>query len=185
MASNEGFGFDTRAIHAGQRPDPETGARAMPIYASTAFVFEDVQQAADLFSLQSFGNIYSRLSNPTNAAFEERIASLEGGLGGLATASGISAQLIALLSLAQNGDHIVSSNALYGGSFTQFGVTMARLGIEVTFVDYADPTAVAAAIRPTTKALYAETVGNPSCTILDIELFSQLAHAHDIPLVVD
>src|SRR5690606_21293051 len=124
------------------RPDPETGARAMPIYASTAFVFEDVQEAADLFSLQSFGNIYTRLSNPTNAAFEERLASLEGGLGALATSSGISAQLIAVLAPAQHGDHLVASNALYGGTSTQFGVTLARLGIEVSFVDFADPAAV-------------------------------------------
>jgi len=179
------YGFDTRAVHAGQRPDPETGARALPIYASTAFVFEDVQEAADLFALQNFGNIYSRISNPTNAAFEERVAALEGGLGALATASGMSAQLIAVLTLAVAGDHIVSSNALYGGTFTQFGVTLGRMGIEATFVDFSDPDAVAAAIRPNTKALYAETIGNPSCTILDIEAYAELAHAHGIPLVVD
>lgn len=179
------YGFDTRAVHAGQRPDPETGARALPIYASTAFVFEDVQEAADLFALQNFGNIYSRISNPTNAAFEERVAALEGGLGALATASGMSAQLIAVLTLAQAGDHLVTSNALYGGTFTQFGVTLARLGIEVTFVDFADPAAVEAAIRPNTKAVYAETIGNPSCTVLDIERYAELAHAHGVPLVVD
>jgi O-acetylhomoserine (thiol)-lyase len=179
------YGFDTLAIHAGQRPDPETGARAMPIYASTSFVFDDAQHAADLFSLQTFGNIYSRLSNPTNAAFEERMAALEGGLGGLATASGLSAQLIALLALTASGDHIVASNALYGGTYTQFDVTFRRLGIEVTFVDLSDPDQAAAAIRPSTKALYAETVGNPGCTILDIEAYADVAHAHDIPLVVD
>jgi len=179
------YGFDTRAIHAGQRPDPETGARAMPIYASTSFVFEDAQQAADLFSLQTFGNIYSRLGNPTNAAFEERMASLEGGLGALAAASGASAQLVALLALAAAGDHVVASNALYGGTYTQFDVTLRRMGIEVTFVDLARPEDVEAAIRPTTQALYAETVGNPGATVLDIERYAELAHAHGIPLVVD
>jgi O-acetylhomoserine (thiol)-lyase len=179
------YGFDTLAVHAGQRPDPETGARAMPIYASTSFVFDDAQHAADLFSLQTFGNIYSRLSNPTNAAFEERMAALEGGLGALAAASGSSAQLIALLALATSGDHIVASNALYGGTYTQFDVTLRRLGIEVTFVDLAEPDEAAAAIRPTTKALYAETIGNPGCTVLDLEAYADLAHSNDIPLVVD
>jgi O-acetylhomoserine (thiol)-lyase len=179
------YGFDTLAIHAGQRPDQETGARAMPIYASTSFVFDDAQQAADLFSLQTFGNIYSRVSNPTNAAFEERMAALEGGLGALAASSGSSAQLVGLLALATAGDHIVASNALYGGTYTQFDVTLRRLGIEVTFVDLAAPDQVAAAIRPSTKALYAETIGNPGCTVLDIETYAELAHANDIPLVVD
>jgi O-acetylhomoserine (thiol)-lyase len=185
MTSDESFRFDTRAIHAGQRPDPETGARAIPIYATTSFVFEDAQDAADLFALQNFGNIYSRIGNPTNAAFEERMASLEGGLGGLAAASGTSAQLVALLTLATAGDHIVSSNALYGGTFTQLDVTLRRLGIEVTFVDFAEPDAVEAAIGPNTKAIYAETVGNPGCTILDIETYAAIAHAHDMPLMVD
>lgn len=185
MVPDPRYGFDTRAIHAGQRPDPETGARAMPIYASTSFVFEDAQQAADLFSLQTFGNIYSRLGNPTNAAFEERMASLEGGLGALAAASGASAQLVALLALAAAGDHFVASNALYGGTYTQFDVTLRRMGIEVTFVDLARPEDVEAAIRPTTQALYAETVGNPGATVLDIERYAELAHAHGIPLVVD
>src|SRR4051794_33004935 len=126
----------------------------MPIYASTAFMFEDVQQAADLFSLQTFGNIYSRLSNPTNAAFEERMAALEGGLGALSTASGLSAQLITLLTLAAAGDHMVASNALYGGTYTQFDVTLRRMGIDVSFVDFAEPEQVAAAFRPNTKALF-------------------------------
>lgn len=157
----------------------------MPIYASTSFVFDDAQHAADLFALQTFGNIYSRLSNPTNAAFEERVAALEGGLGALAAASGSSAQLIGLLALAQAGDHVVSSNALYGGSYTQFDVTLRRMGIEVTFVDFANPDEAEAAIRPHTKALYGETVGNPGCTILDIETYAAMAHAHGIPLAVD
>lgn len=185
MSSEHEYGFDTRAIHAGQRPDPETGARAMPIYATTSFVFEDVQHAADLFALQTFGNIYSRLSNPTTAAFEERMASLEGGLGGLATASGKSAQLVALLTIAREGDHIVSSNALYGGTFTQFNVTVRRMGIDVTFIDFSDPDQVEKAITENTKALFAETVGNPGCDILDIALYADMAHDHGIPLIVD
>jgi O-acetylhomoserine (thiol)-lyase len=185
MTTEDKYGFDTRAVHAGQRPDPETGARAQPIYATTSFVFEDVQHAADLFSLQDFGNIYTRLSNPTNAAFEERVASLEGALGGLATASGKSAQLVALLTLAQEGDHIVSSKALYGGTFTQFNVTVRRMGIDVTFVDFGDPDQVKAAITPQTKALFAETIGNPGCDILDIEHYANLAHEHGVPLIVD
>lgn len=185
MTTEDRYGFDTRAIHAGQRPDPETGARAQPIYATSSFVFEDVQHAADLFSLQTFGNIYTRLSNPTNAAFEERVASLEGALGGLATASGKSAQLVTLLTLAQEGDHIVSSRALYGGTFTQFNVTVRRMGIDVTFVDFGDPDEVKAAITPKTKALFGETIGNPGCDILDIENYANLAHEHGIPLIVD
>jgi O-acetylhomoserine (thiol)-lyase len=185
MTTEDKYGFDTRAVHAGQRPDPETGARAQPIYATTSFVFEDVQHAADLFSLQNFGNIYTRLSNPTTAAFEERVASLEGALGGLATASGKSAQLVALLTLAQEGDHIVSSKALYGGTFTQFNVTVRRMGIDVTFVDFGDPDQVKAAITPKTKALFGETIGNPGCDILDIEHYANLAHEHGIPLIVD
>jgi O-acetylhomoserine (thiol)-lyase len=185
MTIENHYGFDTRAVHAGQRPDPETGARAMPIYATSSFVFEDVQHAADLFTLQTFGNIYSRLSNPTNAAFEERVASLEGALGGLATASGKSAQLIALLTLAREGDHVVSSKALYGGTFTQFNVSVRRMGIDVTFVDFADPDQVKQAITPRTKALFGETIGNPGADILDIELYAGLAHEHGIPLIVD
>jgi O-acetylhomoserine (thiol)-lyase len=185
MADTSDYGFDTLAIHAGQRPDPETGARAMPIYASTSFVFEDTQQAADLFSLQSFGTIYSRISNPTVAAFEERMASLEDGLGGLAAASGMSAQLMALLTLATNGDHLVSSNSLYGGNYTQFNVTFRRMGIEVDFVDPADIEAFDRAIRPNTKAIFAEVIGNPGGTICDIAALAEIAHAHGIPLVVD
>lgn len=184
-ASQEEYGFDTRAIHAGQRPDPETGARAMPIYATTSFVFEDAQHAADLFSLQTFGNIYTRIGNPTTAAFEERVASLEGGLGAVATASGQSAQLIAILTLASKGDHIVASNALYGGTYTQFDVTLRRMGVDVTFVDFSRPDRVADAIQDNTKALYGETIGNPGCDILDIEVYSRLAHDHDVPLIVD
>jgi O-acetylhomoserine (thiol)-lyase len=185
MSDHDEYGFETRAVHAGQPPDPETGSRAMPIYATTAFVFDDAQHAADLFALQTYGNIYSRIGNPTNAAFEERMASLEGGLGAVAVASGQSAQLISILTIAARGDHLVSSKALYGGTYTQLDVTLRRMGIDVTFVDFADPEAVTAAITDTTKALYAETIGNPGCDILDIERFAAIAHSNGIPLIVD
>ena len=179
------FGFATRSIHAGQRPDPETGARAMPIYATTSYVFDDAKHAADLFALQTFGNIYTRIGNPTSAAFEERMASLEGGIGALATASGQAAQLIAILTLAQKGDEIVASRSLYGGTYTQFDVTLRRMGIDVTFVDIHDPGAIEAAITDRTKAVYAETVGNPRADVLDFEAVSEVAHRHGLPLIVD
>lgn len=178
-------GFATRSIHAGQRPDPETGARAMPIYATTSFVFDDAQHAADLFALQTFGNIYTRIGNPTSAAFEERMASLEGGVGALATASGQAAQLISILTLAQKGDEIVASRSLYGGTYTQFDVTLRRLGIDVTFVDIHDSLAIESAITERTKAVYAETIGNPQADVLDFQAVSEVAHAHGIPLIVD
>src|ERR1700754_1053366 len=133
------FGFDTLAVHAGQRPDPVTGARAMPIYQTTSYVFEDTNHAAELFALQTFGNIYSRIMNPTNAAFEERIAALEGGIGGLAVSSGQAAQFIAIATLLGPGDQIVASNALYGGTYTQFDVTLRRWGVDVVFVEPSDP----------------------------------------------
>jgi O-acetylhomoserine (thiol)-lyase len=179
------FGFATRSVHAGQRPDPETGARAMPIYATTSFVFDDAQQAADLFALQTFGNIYTRIGNPTTAAFEERMASLEGGIGALATASGQAAQLIAVLTLAQKGDELVASRSLYGGTFTQFDVTLRRMGIDVAFVDIHDLEQVEKAITPRTKALYGETIGNPRADVMDIRAVADLAHGHGLPLVVD
>jgi O-acetylhomoserine (thiol)-lyase len=178
------YGFATRAIHAGQRPDPETGARAQPIYATTSFVFEDTQTAADLFALQTYGNIYTRIGNPTNAAFEERMASLEGGLGALATASGQSAQLIAILTICRAGDHIVAARNLYGGTYTQFDVTLRRLGIDVTFVDPA-PGGFAAAIEDRTKLLYGETIGNPRGEVFDIEPIAAVAHEHGLPLMID
>jgi O-acetylhomoserine (thiol)-lyase len=178
------YGFATRAIHAGQRPDPETGARAMPIYATTSFVFEDAQTAADLFALQTFGNIYTRIGNPTNAAFEERMASLEGGLGALATGSGQAAQLIAVLTLCKAGDEIVAARNLYGGTYTQFDVTLRRMGIDVTFVDPL-PDAIAAAITPRTKLVYGETIGNPRAEVFDLEGAATVAHEHGIPLVID
>ncbi len=157
----------------------------MPIYATTSFVFEDAQQAADLFALQTYGNIYTRIGNPTTAAFEERMASLEGGLGAVATSSGQAAQLISVLTIAQQGDEVVASTSLYGGTFTQFDVTLRRMGIEVTFVDFSDPDAVAKAITGRTKLLYGETIGNPKADILDIARYADLAHGHGIPLVVD
>lgn len=184
MADSQDFGFATRAIHAGQAPDPETGARAMPIYATTSFVFEDAQTAADLFALQTYGNIYTRIGNPTTAAFEERVASLEGGLGAVATSSGQAAQLIAVLTLCSEGDEIVAARNLYGGTYTQFDVTLRRMGIDVTFVD-PDPAAVAAAITDRTKLVYGETIGNPRADVLDLEAFADVAHRHDVPLVID
>src|SRR4029450_3974767 len=154
------FGFDTRMLHAGQTPDPTTGARAMPIYQTTSFVFEDTEHAPHLFALNKFGNIYTRISNPTTAAFEERLASLEGGVGGLATASGQAAQLVALTTLLQAGDEMVSSSTLYGGTYNQFALTFKRFGIRVHFVDAADPDNFRRAIKPTNKLLYCDTIGS-------------------------
>ncbi len=184
MADRE-YGFRTRAIHAGNIPDQVTGARALPIYQSTAFVFDDTADAAARFALQKYGNIYSRLSNPTVASFEERVASLEGGLGAVATASGLAAQYIVFASLAGAGDHIVASANLYGGSITQLDVTLRRFGVETTFVGSSDAEDYAAAITPRTKVLFAETVANPSGEIADIEALADVAHAHGIPLVID
>jgi O-acetylhomoserine (thiol)-lyase len=179
------FGFDTRAIHAGQRPDPYTGARAMPIYQTTSFVFESPDHAANLFELQEYGNIYTRIMNPTTAAFEERIASLEGGAGAVATASGQAAQFMSLMTMLVPGDHIVTARTLYGGTFTQFEHTLKKLSIDVTFVDPDDPESYAKAITPNTKLLYGETIGNPSANVLDIEAIAEIAHRHEIPLVID
>jgi len=179
------FGFRTRALHAGTPPDPATGARALPIHLSTSFVFDSTEHAAELFALRTYGNIYSRIGNPTVAAFEERMASLEGGLGAVATASGLSAQLSAILSLAQAGDHIVAAASLYGGTITQFSVTLKRMGIECTLVPGDDLAAFAAAIRPETKLLFAETIGNPLGNVADLSGLSRVAHAAGIPLVVD
>jgi O-acetylhomoserine (thiol)-lyase len=184
MPERPSYGFSTRAIHAGQAPDPETGARAMPIYATTSFVFEDAQTAADLFALQTYGNIYTRIGNPTTAAFEERVASLEGGLGAVATSSGQAAQLIAVLTLCAEGDEIVAARNLYGGTYTQFDVTLRRMGIDVTFVD-PHPDAFAAAITDKTKLVYGETIGNPRADVFDIEGVAAVAAEHGIPLVID
>jgi O-acetylhomoserine (thiol)-lyase len=157
----------------------------MPIYMSTSFVFDSTEHAADLYSLRSYGNIYTRISNPTVSAFEEKIASLEGGLGAVATSSGHAAQVVAILSVAQNGDHIVASSNLYGGSVTQFSVAFKRLGIDVTFVPGGEVEGMAGAVRENTKALYVETIGNPQGTIADLEGLAQAAHAAGVPLIVD
>ncbi len=179
------FGFDTLAVHAGQRPDPVTGARAMPIYQTTSYVFEDTDHAAELFALQRFGNIYTRIMNPTTAAFEERLAALECGIGALAVASGQAAQFIALATLLGPGDRIVSSSALYGGTYTQFDVTLRRWGVDVAFVDPSDPENFRRALTPNTKVLYAETIGNPRIDVLDIAAVAAVARAAGVPLMID
>jgi O-acetylhomoserine (thiol)-lyase len=186
MSSSErSWGFRTRAIHAGARPDPTTGARAVPIVQSTSFVFEDAADAADLFALQKYGPIYSRISNPTVNAFEERVASLEGGLGAVATATGQSADLLVVAALCRSGEHVVSSAQLYGGTRTLFEVTLGRFGVATTFLAAGDPDAFAAAIQPNTKAIFTELVANPSGAIPDLEGLSAVAHDAGIPLVVD
>ena len=179
------WGFRTRALHAGGQPDPTTGARAVPIYQSTSFVFDDVADAADLFALQKYGTIYSRISNPTTAAFEERMASLEGGIGAVATASGQAAEFLTAAALAEAGTNFVSSSALYGGTHTMFDATLGRFGIEARFVDGDDPDAFAAAIDDDTRFLYTEVIGNPSGAVADLAALADVAHAHDLPLVVD
>jgi O-acetylhomoserine (thiol)-lyase len=179
------WGMRTRAIHAGARPDPTTGARAVPIYQTTSFVFEDVEDAADLFALQKYGNIYTRLGNPTVAVFEERIASLEGGIGAVATGSGQAAETLLFTSLCDAGDHIVASSALYGGTYTLLNVTLRRLGIETAFVAPDDPAAFKAALTPRTKLLYTEIVANPAGTVADLSALAEIAHEAGVPFVVD
>ncbi len=179
------WGFKTRSLHAGGQPDPTTGARAVPIYQSTSFVFEDTEDAADLFALQKFGTIYTRISNPTTAAFEERMASLEGGIGSVATASGQAAAFLATTTLCGVGDHMVSAASIYGGSYALFSTTMRRMGIETDFVPNDQPAAFEAAIRPETKLLYTEIIGNPSGAVADVEALADVAHNAGIPLVID
>ncbi|MEY3519474.1 MAG: hypothetical protein RLZZ177_189 [Pseudomonadota bacterium] len=179
------FQPETLAIHAGQIPDRETGARALPIYQTTSFVFDSADHAASLFNLQTFGNVYSRLSNPTVAALEERVAALEGGRAGLASASGMAAEAMALMTILQQGDHVVAAGALYGGTVTLLAVNLQRFGIETSFVDATSPEAFAAAMRPNTRAVFAESLGNPSLTVLDIAAVADVAHAHGVPLIVD
>ena len=183
--SDREFGFETLALHAGQIPDAATGSRVTPIYQTTSYVFDDADHAASLFNLQTFGNIYSRLSNPTNSVFEERVAALEAGRAAVAVGSGMSAQMIALLTLLQAGDHLVSAKTLYGGTYSQFDVTFRRLGIDTTFVDPDDIDAFAAAITPRTKALYAETLGNPLINVVDLEAIAEVAHDAGLPLIID
>jgi O-acetylhomoserine (thiol)-lyase len=185
MQNEREFGFETRALHAGTPPDPATGSRVMPIYQTAAYVFGSTEQAAELFALRSYGHIYSRISNPTVAAFEERMASLEGGLGGIAFSSGLAAQLCMILSLAEAGDHLVCTQNVYGGTITQLSVTVKRMGIATTFVPVEDLAAVSAAIRPETKLVFVETIGNPSGLIADLRAIAKLAHDADVPLVVD
>jgi len=179
------FGFDTCAVHAGQRVDPVTGARAAPIYQTAAYVFEDSQHAADLFDLNRFGNIYTRIANPTTAVFEERLAALEGGVGALAASSGLAAQALAVMTLLAAGDEIVSSANIYGGSHNQLAGTLARFGIVARFVDPTDIGAWEAAITPRTRMLFGETIGNPSLDVLDIASVAAVANAAGVPLVVD
>jgi len=183
--TDRNWGFRTRALHAGGRPDPATGSRAVPIYQSTSFVFEDTSDAADKFALQKYGNVYTRISNPTINAFEERIASLEGGIGSVATASGMSAEFLTAAALAGQGDNLVTSSALYGGTHTLFDVTLGRFGIEARFVDGDDPDAYAQSIDENTKFLYTEIVGNPSGSIPDLSAIAEVAHSNNLPLVVD
>lgn len=179
------FRFDTLSLHAGQRPDPSTGARAVPIFFTTSYSFPDTDEAAALFNLESPGHIYSRISNPTVAVLEERVAALEGGVGAVCAASGTAALHLAVTTLMSAGDHIVASKNLYGGSFNMMNLTLPRFGITTTFVDPRDPNAFAAAIQPNTKLVYGETLGNPGIEVMDIAAIADVAHAHDLPLMVD
>ena len=176
---------ETLCLHAGQIPDPLTGSRAPPIYQTSSYVFDSPDHAASLFNLETFGNVYTRLSNPTTAVLEERVAALENGRAALAVASGMAAQTVATLALCEAGDHIVAARTLYGGSFSLLDVNLRRLGIETTFVDPDDPENFAAAITPATRLVYAETLGNPNLNVLDIEAVAGVAHAADLPLMVD
>ncbi len=179
------FGFETLCLHAGQQPDPTTGSRAVPIYQSTAYVFDSTDHAASLFNLQTFGNIYTRIMNPTNAVFEERMAALEGGRGALAVASGMAAQMVAILTIIEAEDELVSSSTLYGGTYSQFDVSFRKLGINTKFVNPDEPENFKKAVTKKTKAIFAETIGNPLINVLDIEAVASIAHEAGIPLIVD
>lgn len=186
MSNSQTLHFETLQLHAGQeQADPATGARAVPIYATTSFVFDDCRQASARFDLSEAGNIYTRIMNPTTDVFEKRIAALEGGVGALATASGQAAITIAMQNLAHSGDHIVSARTIYGGTFNLFGRTFGENGVTATFFDSDDLAALEAAIQPNTKAVFIESIGNPNANLSDIEGISRIAHAHGIPLVVD
>ncbi len=185
MEESRRFGFETRQVHAGQRPDPNTGARAVPIFQTTSYVFEDPESAAAYFNLQEYGNTYSRIMNPTVAVFEERVASLEGGIGAVAFASGIAAQAATLFTVLSPGDHVVSSSALYGGTVNQLKHLLGKMSVELTWVGPDDPDAWKAAVRENTKVFFGETIGNPGGNVLDIETVAAIAHAHDLPLLVD
>ena len=183
--TERGYRPETLALHAGQTPDPTTGSRAVPIHQTTSYQFRDTEHAANLFALKEFGNIYTRLMNPTTDVFEKRLAALDGGVGALATASGQAAITIALLNIAQAGDEIVSADNLYGGTYNLFKHTFARFGIKVRFVPSTDLAAFDKAIGPKTKAVYAESIGNPKNDVADLEALSKIAHAHGVPLIVD
>jgi O-acetylhomoserine (thiol)-lyase len=184
MADRE-FGFETLCLHAGQIPDAQTGSRAVPLYQTTSYVFDDTNHAASLFNLQTFGNVYTRLSNPTTAVFEERVAAIEGGRAAVATASGQAAEMVALLNILEHGDHIVSSSKLYGGTITMFGVNFKKLGIDATMVDPDDPENFRKALKPNTKAIFSETLGNPAINVVDIEAIGKIAARSGIPFIVD
>ncbi|HUT63638.1 MAG TPA: PLP-dependent transferase, partial [Anaerolineae bacterium] len=183
--STEYRGYATRTLHAGQEPDPLTGARAVPIYQTTSYVFKDTEHAANLFALKEFGNIYTRIMNPTTDVFEKRIAAIEGGTGALAVASGQAAETLALLAITRVGDQIVSANNLYGGTYQLFHYTFPKLGRMVTFVDSTKPEEFRRAITSHTRAIYAETIGNPKLDVPDFEVIARIAHEADIPFVVD
>lgn len=185
MASPRYPGFDTLALHAGQQPDPTTGARATPVYQTTSFVFRDTDHAAALFNMERAGHVYSRISNPTNAVLEERIAALENGVGGIATASGQAALHLAISTIAGAGSHVLASRSLYGGSHNLLHYTLRRFGVETTFIDPRDLNAWRANIRPNTRVLFAETLGNPGLDVLDVPAVAQIAHAAKLPLLVD
>ncbi|HMU34078.1 MAG TPA: O-acetylhomoserine aminocarboxypropyltransferase/cysteine synthase [Pyrinomonadaceae bacterium] len=184
MSSTE-YNFDTLAVHGGQEIDPTTNSRAVPIYQTTSYAFNDADHAAKLFALQEFGNIYTRLQNPTTDVFEKRIAALEGGVAALATASGQAAETLAILTLAQAGDEIISTTSLYGGTYNLFHHTLPKLGIKFHFLDGADYDGIEAAINERTKAIYTETVGNPKLDVIDIERLAKIAHKHKLPLIID
>jgi len=185
MSSERQLGFSTRQLHAGQQPDPTTGSRAVPIYQTTSYQFRDSEHAANLFALRELGNIYTRIMNPTTDVLEQRLASLEGGVAGLAASSGHAAQAMAILTLCEKGDHIVSSSRLYGGTYNQFNYTLPRMGIEVTFVDPTDPSNFEKAIRPNTKILYGETLGNPDIKIFPFAEVAAISKAYNIPIMID
>jgi len=179
------FGFETLALHAGQIPDAQTGSRAVPLYQTTSYVFDSADHAASLFNLQTFGNVYTRLSNPTTAVFEERVAALEGGRAAVATASGQAAGMVAFLNILGSGDHVVSSSKLYGGTLTMLGVSFRKLGIEATFVDPDQPENFRRALKPNTKAIFSETLGNPAINIIDIAAIGAIAREAGVPFIVD
>src|SRR5689334_1087438 len=184
MADRE-FGFETLCLHAGQIPDAQTGSRAVPLYQTTSYVFDSADHAASLFNLQTFGNVYTRLSNPTTAVFEERVAALEGGRAAVATASGQAAEMVAFLNILEKGDHVVSSSKLYGGTYTMLAVNFAKFGIEATLVDPDDPENFRKALKPNTKAIFSETLGNPAINVIDIAAVGAIAKEAGVPFIVD